>query len=136
MKYDIRKAFIKDFTVTLSIDHQERMPGFPHLHDADGKPEKVTFNFEIGYVYAPIHADSLLSEVYEYTYICRYIRELQHKKHTCISEFLIEDICNKVMEDKRVLYVKASMNRHQVVSEGIIGVGVEKYSEEYYTRFK
>ena len=40
------------------------------------------------------------------------------------------------MIDDRVLYVKASLERLDVITNGSLMTGIEKYNNEYYERFK
>ena len=114
------------------------MPNVPHLHDPKlhGKPERVIFNFEIGYKYKPVTETSTIDEVFEYSFICRKLLDLQDDIHSCISEYLLENICNDIMIDDRVLYVKASLERLDVITNGSLMTGIEKYNNEYYKRFK
>ena len=131
MSKNIRKAFIKDFVVTLRIKHDETMPNVEHLSESIGNPEKVSFNFEVGYRYKPITSNSSINEVFEYTFICRYVRKLQDKLHTCIVENLLEEITGYILEHDDIMYVKAELFRQQIIPEGYIGVGIEKYKKEY-----
>ena len=106
LNYDIRKAYIKDFYVNLKINHTETMPNVPHLHDPKlhGKPERVIFNFEIGYKYKPVNETSTIDEVFEYSFICRKLLDLQDDVHSCISEYLLENICKSKFRKIRCNY--------------------------------
>lgn len=123
----IRKAYLKDFQVILSINHTHFGNDFMHLHNPIGTPERVKFNIEIGYKYTrPITKKDNIDSVFEYTFVARHLKSLEEEKHNCVIEFFLEDICKKILEDERVLYVKADLVRMDILKDGAtIGVGIE-----------
>jgi dihydroneopterin aldolase len=124
---NLRKAYIKNFEITLQMDHIHFGDNFHHLATPTKRPEKVIFNFEIGYEYNPLINSDSIESVYEYTFIARHLKSLEHKIHSCVTEFLLQDICDMIIKDSRVYYVKADIHRVDVINNGIIGVGVELY---------
>ena len=124
---NLRKSFIKDFMVTLKIKHDETMPHIDHVFPYKGVPESVFFSFEVGYAYQPIQQNSPIEDVFEYTYICKYLKSLENKIHTCVIEYLLEEITNHIMEDQRVYYVKGELFRHKNANGSSVGVGIEKH---------
>ena len=130
MSKNIRKAFIKDFVITLKIKHDQKMPNVHHLKESIGEPEKVLFNVEVGYYYEPVNFSSSIDDVFEYSFICRHLRNLQDTVHTCILENLLEEITAYIFSFKNTIYVKSELLRQQIVPEGFVGIGLEKYKKE------